>query len=83
MIKKTQIVKPEEYYSLKQIHQLNLFKFKKSYTSFRALVKNDILNGNEVFKAVKTGEGNGTRYLIKGSTILNILDEVKLKGKIF
>lgn len=76
-------IKNEEYYSIMQLYQLDVFKWLKSYSSFKALIKRDVNNGNKIFQVIKTGEGNGTRYFIKGETILELIKEIKSGGKIF
>ena len=82
MIKKTTLIQPEKYYSVLQLHHLRVIKWLDSYSSLKRLVKRDIAKGNVIFNVIKTREGNGTRYLIKGSAILTLLQETK-KGKIF
>jgi hypothetical protein len=82
MIKKSNIIKENDYYSILQLYNLKVIKWLDSYSSLKRLVKRDISNGNKIFKVIRTGNGNGTRYLIKGYTIIKLIEELK-KGKIF
>lgn len=81
-IDKATLILPDKYYSPKQIFLLNVFKWIRSYDMIKRWVKKDIESGNTIFKAVKSGQGKGTRYLIKGSVILGIIEESK-NGKVF
>lgn len=81
-VKKSALVKPESYYSIRQVHQMGVFKWAATYETLRNHIKRDVIKGNNTFYAIKTGSGTGTRYLIKGSTILNLQQEVK-QGKVF
>ena len=71
-----------KYYSISELHKMNIFKWTKSYSSLNRLIKRDVKNGNKTFQAIMTGKGNGIRYFIKGSTIIKLLKEIE-KGKIF
>lgn len=73
MIKKTIIIKPYEYYSIHQVHELDVFTWIKSYDTLRRWIQEDLKR----FKVIKRGQGNGTRYFIKGSTLIRFQEQIK------
>lgn len=72
----------DRYYSAKEIFNLNIFKWIRSYDTLRRLIRNDVENGNKTFKAIRRGNGNGIRYFVKGETLQQLMKEIR-KGKIF
>lgn len=79
---KSNIIKSEDYYSIRQIYKLNVFRWIKSYETLKRYIKTDLEKGNKVFNTIKSGKGTGTRYLIRGITLINLQQEIK-KGKVF
>lgn len=76
--KNTDLIRPDEYYSLVQIYKLNLFKWIKSYDTLKRWVKRDIEeNKNKNFQAIRYGKGKGRRYLISGESILKVIKQVE------
>lgn len=82
MIQKSELIKPNEYYSPRQIHQMGVFKWIGSYETLKNYIKKDIEKGNNIFHTIRNGSGNGTRYLVRGATLINLQEETK-KGKVF
>lgn len=81
-MKKANLIKSDDYYSLLQLYKLNVFKWIKSYDTLKRWVKRDLDKDNKIFRTIRYGQGKGTRYLIKGSVILTLIKDVET-GKIF
>lgn len=80
--KKSKIIKPEDYYSIRQMFRLNILPWIKSYETLKRYIKTDLENGNTVFSTIRSGKGTGTRYLVRGVTIIRLQEEIK-SGKTF
>ena len=76
-------INTEKYYTLQEVYKFNILKWFKSYSTLKRWVKKDIeKHDNKLFKVIKHGKGVGTRYLIKGETLLEIIKKVE-NGYIF
>ncbi len=76
-------INTEKYYTLQEVYKCNVLSWFKSYSTLKRWVKKDIeKHDNKFFKAIKHGKGVGTRYLIKGETLLEIIKKVE-DGYIF
>ena len=72
---------PDEYYSLQQILDMRVLPWIKGFSTLSKLVKKDIdRNNSQLFKAVVIGKKQGTRYMIKGQHLLDLLDKMNKEG---
>lgn len=68
---------PDVYYTLSEIVANGFIPFLgKNHTPHLRIVTLD-MEGKNVLKTIVSGEGNGTRYTIKGSNIINFLHLVE------
>lgn len=74
------MIKPNTYYSLRQIFKLKVFPWIHSFVTLRRLVKKDIEKETNLFKAIIIGQGRGTRYKIKGQTLIDLLEKIDKEG---
>lgn len=71
----------EKYYSLHSIFQMKLLPWIKSFVTLRNLVLQDIeVYGGQKFKAIKTGQDQGTRYYIKGEHLTELIRQMNTSG---
>jgi len=71
-------IDPDKYYSAKKLSEMKVFPWISSYHTLKKWITDDILyNENAVFKTIKKGIKTGTRYLIKGSTVIEIYEKTK------
>lgn len=73
-------IDPQKYYSPFSLYKENVFPWIRSYSMMKKFVRKDMSNFNRL-KALKSGQGHGARYLIRGENILNLLQEAE-KGLI-
>lgn len=73
-------INPEKYYSLHSIFKMKALPWIKSFATLQKLVAQDIDQGGDKFKAIKTGQNQGTRYLIKGSNLIELLQRMDKEG---
>ena len=66
-------VDPEVNYDLATMVREDIFWWVKDIRSYRAIVEADKLT-QKILAVRKTGEGLGTRYQIKGRTIIKFLE---------
>lgn len=70
----------ETYYPLNQIFKMKVFPWIKSYVTLRNMVLKDMKNGGTRFKAILTGEGEGSRYQIKGEHLIALIETINREG---
>ena len=63
-----------EEYNLSRIKQEGLFPWAKSIITIRSIIKRDYL-GDNILKALISGQGRGTDYKIKGSNLIKFLEK--------
>lgn len=77
----TKEINPEKYYSIHQIWKMDALPWIKSFVTLRNLVVQDIEKyGGQKFKAIRTGQGNGTRYNIKGEHLIELIERMNREG---
>ena len=74
------IIEPNKYYSLHSIFKMNALPWIKTFATLKKLVEQDMKKGGDKFKAIKTGQNQGTRYLIKGSNLIDLITRMNTEG---
>jgi len=69
-------IQPNEWYTMNDIVQGNIFPWAKSFKKVRDNVKADSMNKN-ILKPKIEGEGLRTRYHFKGANIIKFLEAVE------
>lgn len=71
------MIERDKYYSIKKIFEMKVFGWITSYDTLRRWVTLDSLQENSMFKSIRKGNASGTRYYIKGETLLELVEEFK------
>ena len=72
------MIETNTYYSASKLFRMNIFPWITSYRTLVRWICADTTSGDKsLFKAIKKGVGNGTRYYVKGEHILKLLEELK------
>ena len=74
------IIEPEKYYSLHSIFKMKALPWIKSFVTLKKIVEQDMKKGGDKFKAIKTGQNQGTRYLILGSNLTELIERMNTEG---
>ena len=71
----TNMIEKEKYYTLNEIIKKKLIPWVKSLPTLSRWVNKDIKNGGQLFKAIVRGDGIGKRYLIKGESLIEFINQ--------